>query len=64
MNKYYFKGYMMRLAKLWRKKMFRQRIHVYNHIDTKTFYDILINEIGDIKNLYKDLLKIIDKYKK
>ena len=43
---------------------FRNRIiHVYNHIDTKTLYDILINELGDIKNLYKDLLKIIDKYK-
>jgi len=44
---------------------FRNRIiHVYNHIDTKTLYDILTNELGDIKNLYKDLLKIIDKYKK
>jgi uncharacterized protein YutE (UPF0331/DUF86 family) len=43
---------------------FRNRIiHVYNHIDTKTLYDILTNELGDIKNLYKDLLKIIDKYK-
>lgn len=43
---------------------FRNRIiHVYNHIDTKTLYDILTNELGDIKGFYKDLLKIIDKYK-
>lgn len=44
---------------------FRNRIiHVYNHIDTKTLYDILTNELGDIKGFYKDFLKIIDKYKK
>ncbi len=43
---------------------FRNRIiHVYNHIDTKTLHDILRNELSDIKNFYKDLLKIIDKYK-
>lgn len=43
---------------------FRNRIvHLYNHIDTKTLYEILANEPGDIKDFYKDLLKIIEKHK-
>lgn len=43
---------------------FRNRIvHLYNHIDTKTLYEILANELGDIKDFYKDLLKIIEKHK-
>ncbi len=43
---------------------FRNRIvHLYNHIDTKTLYEILANELGDIKDFHKDLLKIIEKHK-
>ncbi len=43
---------------------FRNRIvHLYNHIDTKTLYEILANELGDIKDFYKDLLKIIEEHK-
>ncbi len=30
---------------------FRNRIvHLYNHIDTETLYDILVNELNDIKD--------------
>ena len=44
---------------------FRNRIvHLYNHIDTETLYDILINELNDITAFYVDLIKIIDRYKK
>ncbi|MBI3353688.1 MAG: DUF86 domain-containing protein [Nitrospirae bacterium] len=43
---------------------FRNRIvHLYNHIDTKTLYEIMVNELGDIKDFYKDLLKIIEEHK-
>lgn len=43
---------------------FRNRIvHLYNHIDTETLYDILVNELDDIKNFYTNLLKIIDEHK-
>lgn len=43
---------------------FRNRIvHLYNRIDTKTLYDILVNELDDIKDFYTNLLNIIDKYK-
>ena len=42
---------------------FRNRIvHLYNHIDTHTLYDILINELGDIKNFYTDMLTIIEEH--
>lgn len=41
---------------------FRNRIvHLYNHIDTKVLYDILVNELTDIKEFYIKLLEIIDK---
>ncbi len=41
---------------------FRNRIvHLYNHIDTKVLYDILVNELPDIKEFYIKLLEIIDK---
>ncbi len=41
---------------------FRNRIvHLYNHIDTKALYDILVNELTDIKEFYIKLLEIIDK---
>ncbi len=44
---------------------FRNRIvHLYNHIDTETLYDILVNELNDITSFYVDLMKIIDKYQK
>jgi uncharacterized protein YutE (UPF0331/DUF86 family) len=44
---------------------FRNRIvHLYNHIDTETLYDILINEMGDIIALYTDLIKIIENHKR
>lgn len=43
---------------------FRNRIvHLYNHIDTKTLYEIMVNELGDIKDFCKDLLKIIEEHK-
>lgn len=39
---------------------FRNRIvHLYNHIDAKTLYDILVNELDDIKGFYSDLIRII-----
>lgn len=43
---------------------FRNRIvHLYNHIDKKTLYDILVNELDDIKDFYAILLKIIEEHK-
>lgn len=40
---------------------FRNRIvHLYNHIDTEMLYDILINELDDIKDFYATLLEIIE----
>lgn len=43
---------------------FRNRIvHLYNHINTETLYDILLNELDDIKEIYTNLLKIIDEHK-
>ena len=39
---------------------FRNRVvHLYNHIDTKTLYEILVNDLEDIKDFYIALLKII-----
>jgi uncharacterized protein YutE (UPF0331/DUF86 family) len=44
---------------------FRNRIvHLYNHIDTKTLYDILSNELGDIIGFYTDLIKVIENYRR
>jgi uncharacterized protein YutE (UPF0331/DUF86 family) len=41
---------------------FRNRIvHLYNHIDTETLYDILVNELNDIKDFYITLLEVIEK---
>lgn len=43
---------------------FRNRIvHLYNQIDTKTLYEILMNELDDIKEFYINLLKIIEKHR-
>ncbi|MBI5199343.1 MAG: DUF86 domain-containing protein [Nitrospirae bacterium] len=43
---------------------FRNRIvHLYNQIDKKTLYNILVNELDDIKKFYATLLKIIEKHK-
>lgn len=43
---------------------FRNRIvHLYNHIDTEMLYAFLMNELGDIKDFYTGLLKIIDEHK-
>lgn len=43
---------------------FRNRIvHLYNHINPKILYDILMNELDDIKEFYTNLLKIIEKHK-
>lgn len=40
---------------------FRNRIvHLYNHIDTETLYNILTNELDDIKEFYTILLQIIE----
>ena len=47
------------------KKMsqFRNRIvHLYNHIDTEMLYDILMNELDDIKEFYASLLNIIEQH--
>lgn len=42
---------------------FRNRIvHLYNHIDIETLHDILVNELGDIKGFYVNLLNVIEKY--
>jgi len=42
---------------------FRNRlVHLYNRIDTKTLYKILVDEIEDIKSFYKTLLKIIEQH--
>lgn len=44
---------------------FRNRIvHIYNHIDAETLYDILMNELGDIKEFYTNLLQIIEEYRR
>ncbi|MEW5766007.1 MAG: DUF86 domain-containing protein [bacterium] len=44
---------------------FRNRIvHLYNHIDTETLYDILVNELDDIKEFYINLLQVIEKYQR
>ncbi len=44
---------------------FRNRIvHLYNHIDTETLYDILVNELDDIMQFYTCLIKIIESHKK
>ena len=56
------KGYFPkdRADKYIRMGQFRNRIvHVYNHIDTETLYDILVNEMDDIITFYTDLLKIV-----
>ena len=46
-----------------RMSQFRNRIvHIYNQIDTKMLYDILLNELDDIKVFYANLLKIIKKH--
>lgn len=43
---------------------FRNRIvHLYNHIDTRALYDILANELADIKDFYTTLLEIIETQK-
>ncbi|MBM4276768.1 MAG: DUF86 domain-containing protein [Deltaproteobacteria bacterium] len=43
---------------------FRNRIvHLYNHIDTETLYDVLINELKDIIAFYIDLIKIIENHR-
>ena len=44
---------------------FRNRIvHLYNRLDNKVLYDILINEVDDIKELYTGLLDILDEHGK
>lgn len=43
---------------------FRNRIvHLYNHIDIETLYDILVNELDDITQFYTCLIKIIERHK-
>lgn len=43
---------------------FRNRIvHLYNHIDASTLYDILIRELDDIVEFYTDLIKVIEAHK-
>jgi len=40
---------------------FRNRIvHLYNHVDTEELYNILVNELDDIKEFYTNLLGIIE----
>jgi uncharacterized protein YutE (UPF0331/DUF86 family) len=39
---------------------FRNRmVHLYNHTDTRTLYDILLNETSDIVSFYTDLIRVI-----
>jgi len=41
---------------------FRNRIvHLYNHIDSGTLYDILVHELDDIKDFSMTLLEVIEK---
>lgn len=43
---------------------FRNRIvHLYNHIDAEALFNILVNELNDIKGLYTNLLKIIEDHR-
>jgi uncharacterized protein YutE (UPF0331/DUF86 family) len=43
---------------------FRNRIvHLYNHIDTNTLYDILVKELDDIVEFYTDLIKVFETHK-
>ncbi len=43
---------------------FRNRIvRLYNHIDTETLYDILVNELNDIRGFCTNLLKIIEDHR-
>ncbi|MBI3582785.1 MAG: DUF86 domain-containing protein [Nitrospinae bacterium] len=47
------------------KKMSQCRnriVHLYNHIDTEMLYDILMNELDDIKEFYASLLNIIEQH--
>jgi len=37
-------------------------IHLHNYIDIDTLYDILVNELYDIKEFYENPLKLIEKY--
>jgi len=40
---------------------FRNRVvHLYNSIDVDVLYQILVNEIEDIKSLFKILIEIIE----
>ncbi|MEK6546650.1 MAG: DUF86 domain-containing protein [Nitrospinota bacterium] len=49
------------VEKYIKMSQFRNRIaHLYNHIDTEMLYDILTNELDDIKEFYINLLKIIE----
>lgn len=43
---------------------FRNRIvHFYNHVDTKTLYDILTSELQDLTHFYTDLLRVIERHR-
>lgn len=43
---------------------FRNRIvHLYNHIDAEMLYKILSDELDDLKDFYKDLLRIIEEHR-
>lgn len=43
---------------------FRNRIvHLYNRMDKEVLYDILINEVDDIKEFYRGLLTLIEEHR-
>jgi len=43
---------------------FRNRIvHLYNHIDTEILYNILVNEMNEIKEFFNHLLHVMEQYK-
>ena len=50
-----------KIEKYKKMSQFRNRIvHLYNHIDTEMLYEILTNELDDIKEFYANLLNILE----
>ena len=43
-------------------KLRNRIVHLYNHMDTETLYDIVANELDDIKQFHINLLKIIEEH--
>ncbi|GBE35785.1 hypothetical protein BMS3Bbin06_02329 [bacterium BMS3Bbin06] len=43
-------------------KLRNRIVHLYNHMDTETLYDIVANEPDDIKQFHINLLRIIEEH--